>query len=51
MKPAIHESLSELIDAAQRLQGVIDAERPERLQETAALGRPEPASWWEERSP
>jgi hypothetical protein len=39
MKPALHESLSELIDAARRLQGVLDAERPGRLLEAAALGR------------
>jgi hypothetical protein len=39
MKPALHESLSELIAAARRLQDVLDAERPGRLLEAAALGR------------
>jgi hypothetical protein len=39
MKPALHESLSELIDAARRLQQVIDGERPGRLLEAVVLGR------------
>ena len=39
MKPAIYESLSELIDAARRLQQVIDGERPDRLLEATVLSR------------
>ena len=39
MKPAIHESMSELIDAARRLQQVIEGERPDRLLEATVLSR------------
>jgi hypothetical protein len=39
MKPAIHESLSQMIDAARRLQQVIDGARPDRLLEATVLGR------------
>jgi hypothetical protein len=39
MKPALHESLSELIDSARRLQQVIDGERPHKLLAAAALCR------------
>jgi hypothetical protein len=39
MKPALHKSLSDLIDAARRLQHVIDGEPPDRLLAAAALGR------------
>jgi hypothetical protein len=39
MKPALHETLSELIAAARRVQEVLDAERPGRLLEAAALCR------------